>query len=165
MPAKRAWLIVTDGAAAGNVRTMSVTGVTICTPRSVTAQSVWPEIALAVTVPFETTLHHCWPAAFRHMRASPCGERVMSRTEIVPGPFVENVIRRVSPRGSFAASSLRLTNVSVAVGSPGTDGLAGAGVPLAAAWLGATAALGLAGGALAAACEGGDLLGTDDGAT
>ena len=86
----------------------------------------------------------------------------MRRAEIVPGPLVENVIRRVSPRWSVVASSLRLTNVSVAVGSPGTDWLAG--VLVGAAWLGPTAAVGLAGGALGGACEGDALLGADDGA-
>src|SRR5437016_10458333 len=94
------------------------------------------------------------------MRASPCGERVMRRAEIVPGPFVENVIRRVSPRWSVVASSLRLTNVNVAVGSPGTDWLAA--VLVGAAWLGPTAAVGLAAGELGGACEGGTLLGADD---
>src|SRR6266511_1838921 len=96
-------------------------------PRRVTVQSLWPEIAFATTVPLAISLQtRSFVPDRRHITAVPCGARVMNCAWMVPGPSVEKEIARVIPFGSRFESSLRSTNVSVAVGSdPGSDWLSG----------------------------------------
>src|SRR6266508_2965619 len=96
-------------------------------PRRVSVRSLWREITFGTTVPLAISLQtRSFVPDRRHITALPCGARVMNCAWMVPGPSVEKEIARVIPFGSRFESSLRSTNVSVAVGSdPGSDWLSG----------------------------------------
>ena len=95
VPSKRAWVIFTDGATAGNVSVSSTVGVNMPVPSRLTRQTTRAEVVVALIVELASSPHlMSLEPARRHMWVVPIGLIAFSCAVIVPGPSLVNVKNR-----------------------------------------------------------------------